>query len=130
MLSPVSFFDGLAMDEQHSLALAARNADISFAGFAGAIDNAAHHGYLDGLFVALQPLFHLVGDLGARVLGASAGGTGDDLRPGDREAHGAQDVEACLYLFFRVGSQRHADGIADALQQHPADAHAAFSRPI
>ena len=116
------------MDEQHGLALAACNADISFAGFAGAVDNAAHHGHLDGLFIALQPLFHLVGDLGAGVLGASAGRTGDDLRSGDREAHGAQDVKACFHLFFRVCSQRHADGVTDALQQHAADAHAAFQQ--
>ena len=31
-------FDGLAVDEQHRLALAAGNADVCFTGFTGAVD--------------------------------------------------------------------------------------------
>ena len=116
------------MDEQHRLALAAGNADVCFAGFTGAVDHAAHHGHLNRFFAALQPLFHLIGDLGAGILGAAAGGAGDDLRACYREAHGAQDVVARFHFLFRLCGQRDADGIANAFQQHSADAHAAFQQ--
>ncbi len=66
MLSPVSFFDGLAVDEEDSLALAACNADIGFAGLAGAIDHAAHHGHLDGF---LQPCSRFSTSLAISVQG-------------------------------------------------------------
>ena len=116
------------MDEQDRLALAAGNADIGFAGLAGAVDHAAHDGHFDGFLVTLQPLFDLVGDLGAGVLGAAAGRAGDDLRTGHREADCAQDVVARFHFLFRLRSQRDADGVADAFQQHPADAHAGLQQ--
>ena len=93
------------MEEQHGFALAAGNADVGLPGLTGAVDHAAHHGHLDGFLIALQALFHLVGDLGAGVLGAAAGGAGDDLRARHRETDGTQDVVACFHLFFRLGSQ-------------------------
>ncbi len=40
--------DGLAVDKQHCLALAAGNADVGLAGLTGAVDNTAHNGHLDG----------------------------------------------------------------------------------
>ena len=116
------------MDKEDSLALAAGDADIGFARLTGAIDNTAHHGDLDGLFVALKPLFDFVGDLGARVLGASAGRAGDNFGTCHREADGTQDVVACLDFFFRLRCQRDTDGIADAFQQHSADAHAGLEQ--
>ena len=45
--------DLLAMLKQHSTVLAACNADVRIAGFAGAIDNTAHNGDFYRLFEAL-----------------------------------------------------------------------------
>ena len=116
------------MDEEDGFALASGNADVGFARLAGAIDDTAHNGHLDGLFVALQPLFDLIGNLGAGVLGAAAGRAGDDLGACHREAHRTQDVVAGLDFLFRLRSQRNTDGIADAFQQHSADAHAGLQQ--
>ena len=116
------------MDEQHCLALAAGNADVSLTGLAGAVDDTAHNSHFDGLFAALESALHLICDFGAGVLGAAAGGAGDDLGASHGEAHGAQDVVACFHFLLGLGGQRDADGIADALQQHPADAHAALEQ--
>ena len=104
------------MDEQHCLALAAGNADVGLTGLAGAVDDTAHDSHLDGLFAALKPTLHLIGDLGAGVLGAAAGRAGDDLRAGHREADSAQDIVACFHLLLRVSGQRDTNGIADAFQ--------------
>ena len=116
------------MDEQHCLALAAGNADVSLTGLAGAVDDTAHDSHLDGLFAALKPTLHLICDFGAGVLGAAAGRAGDDLRAGHREADSAQDIVACFHFLLRVSCQRDTDGVADPLQQHPADAHAALEQ--
>src|SRR5699024_10476179 len=114
----------LPMDKEDGFPLAAGDADVGLPGFAGAVDHAAHHRHLDGFGIALQPALHLVGDLGAGVLGAAAGGAGDDLGPRHREAHRPQDVEAGLHFLFGVGGQGHPDGVPEALQQQPAAAHA------
>ena len=64
--------DGVAVDEQHCLALSAGNADVSLTGFAGAVDDTAHDSHLDGLFATLKPPLYLICDFSAGVLGATA----------------------------------------------------------
>ena len=116
------------MNDQHGFILAACNANIGLTRFARAVHNAAHHGHLDGLFIALQALFHFLGNFNARILCAAAGGAADHLGACHRKAGGAQDIVSGLHLTLGVIGQRNTQRIANALQQHTADAHAGFDQ--
>ena len=118
------------MLKQHSTVLAACNADVRIAGFAGAIDNTAHNGDFYRLFEALffQAALHLVGNFDHGVLGAAAGGAADDLRPGHGVANRTQDIVTGVHFILRVAGQGDTQRIADAFQQQAANPHAGFDQ--
>ena len=105
-------------------------------GFAGAVDDAAHHGDVQRLDAGILrlPVRHLIADEildRARQLlergrgGAAAAGACRNQRHEGAETHGLQQFLG--YLDFQravaagLGRQRNPDGVADAVLQEDAE---------
>jgi hypothetical protein len=114
-----------------------RDADVGVLGLAWAVDDAAHHGEVEGLDarILLAPNKHalaLIGlDLAGELLehgrgGAPAAGAGRDGRHERAQPHGLQNLLRHPHLLravaARLRGKRDADRVADALLQQ--DAHA------
>src|SRR5712692_5632490 len=112
-----------------------RDADIGVLGFAGAVDDAAHHRYLQLLDagVALAPDGHLVAEVGLDLVGhfleegtggAPAAGASSALRREAENFEGLQDLLADAHFLRAIavghGGERGPDGIADAFLEKNA----------
>src|SRR5258708_29295671 len=111
-----------------------RNAEAWVLRFAGAIDDAAHYGDFHFFYagVAFLPDGHLLTQIGLDLLrhlleerarSTAAAGAGGDLRGEAANAERLQNLLRHADFFgaiaSRRGSERNADGVADAfLQQH------------
>src|SRR5215813_3593775 len=130
----------LAVDEHRRGRLLAgagqRDADVGVLALARPVDDAAHHGDVERLDarIARLPLRHRVADealdvagelLERRRGGAAATRAGRDQRHEHAEAHGLQDLLRDLHferaVAARLGRERDADGVADALLQQDAE---------
>jgi cysteine synthase len=113
-----------------------RDADVGVLGFAGAVHDAAHDGDIEGLDagIGLLPFRHGGRDpaldvarelLEHRRGGAAAARAGGDERHEGAKAHRLQQLLGDLHLHravaARLGGERDADRVADALLQQ--DAH-------
>src|SRR5262245_40594118 len=148
----------LAVDEHRRGRLLAgageRDADVGVLALARTVDDAAHHGDVERLNarIARLPLRHRVADelldVAGELLergrgGAAAARAGGHQRHEHAEAHGLQDLLRDLDLegavAARLGRERHADSVADALLQQDAErrrggddalrAHAGLGQP-
>jgi len=89
------FRDGacdVAADEDLSFAVAAGDAEVGFAGFAGAFDHATHHRHPQGMGKAGKGGLDRGGEFVDVGLEAAAAGTGDDLQLPRPQAERLQDV--------------------------------------
>ena len=110
------------------------DADVGVLALARPVDHTTHHRHVHLLDAGIlfAPHRHLLAQVALDVLrqllevgagGASATGTGDHHRHEGTQPHRLQDLLADTHLLRAVaaglGSQRDADGVADALlQQH------------
>src|SRR5437773_78637 len=102
--------------ENDAFALAGRDAQIGFAGFAGAVDDAAEDADLDRRRAAREAGFELGDDSFEIDFQAAARGAGDEFRFADATPCRLQDIERGRDLRNRVAEQADADGIADAVE--------------
>ena len=77
----------------------------------------------------MHALGNFVGKRHAVVAAAAAGGTGDDFHELIFQPARPQDVVPRIDLAHGVGSERHADGIADAAEKERPDSAAALDEP-
>ena len=107
---------------------AARDPEVGVAGLARAVHRAAHDGDLEGLRVVAEPGL----DLDRQVLDAdvvaAAGRAGDHHRAALAQAERLEDLPADLDLLDRVGGERDAERVADAVREQRADADGALDR--
>src|SRR4029077_267569 len=97
--------DDFAVAEDHALAVASGDADVSFARFTGTVDDAAEHADFHRLLLAGQALFHLGNDL-LKVDGEPAtGGAGDQLRLAHAPAGGLKNIEGGGDFWDRVAQK-------------------------
>ena len=96
----------------------------------GSVDHAAHHRHLDGQVQLLERLLGLLGHGDDVDLGPAARRAGDEVEAlALPEAERLEQLAAGPGLLDRVGGQREADGVADALGQQGADAGGALDQP-
>ena len=113
--------DDLALDEDLTLAVARRDAQVGLARLARAVHHAAHHGDAQRHGHALQPLGHVVGERVDVDLRAAARRAGDDLELALAQVERLQDLQADLDLLDRRGGERDADGVADPPAEQGAE---------
>ncbi len=115
------FPQDLAFAEEEPFAFAACNAEVGFARFARAVDDAAHDGDVDRFFDHGEPFFNLCGDGGKVHAAAAAGRTRYEGRTVFLHAEGFQYLIGDLDFFDRVAGERDTEGVADAFGKKCAD---------
>jgi len=125
-LEDFGFGDGgdfLALDIDDALAVASEDGDVRALGFAGAVDDTAHHGDLHGdddLF--LEFVVDLLDEVEEVDLDAATGGAGDEFGTDAFSfAEGVEEFEAVLDLVDGVVGVGDSDGVADAVGQEGAE---------
>ena len=105
------------------------DADVGLACLARAVDDAAHHRHLDGQVQLLERLLGLLGHGDDVDLGPAARRAGDQVEAlALAQPERLEELAAGAGLLDRVGGQREADGVADALGQQRADAGGALDQ--
>src|SRR3546814_13965155 len=120
---------GDARQIDHMLAIAAAgDADVGFARFAGAVDDAAENRQRHRGPDVLERLFQLLH--GANDVEALARTTGarDDADAAGAQAQRFQDFIADAHFLLGLGRQRYADRVADPGPPPIADAQTRFDR--
>ena len=107
--------DDLAVLEDLALAIAGSNTKVGLTTLAQTVDDTSHDGHAQRGVDSLESVSDVVGQGQDVDLAASAGGAGDDLQAAGAQVEGLQDLDADLDLLDRVGRQRDADGVTDAL---------------
>src|SRR3989338_7366121 len=108
--------------------VAAGDADRGGARLAGAVDATADDGHVQRLADVVESRLEGV-DRGDDVeFLARAGGTGDDVHALGTQPQALEDVEADPHLLHRIGGERDADGVADAIGEQHAYADGGFDR--
>ena len=103
--------------------VAGRDAEVGVARLARAVDDAAHDRDLQRDLAVAERLHRLLGDLDHVDLGAAARRAGDQVDVlALAQTHGLEQLAAGPRLLDRVGGERVADGVADALGQQRGDA--------
>src|SRR5712691_1389933 len=105
------------------------HADVGGARLARTVDLASHHRDVDLFVEAFELVLHLAGELHQIDVGATARGARDEGEAALAKPERLQDVDADAHLFHRIGRERHADGVADALGQERAQADGGLDRP-
>ena len=121
------FTNDLAMRKEQGLTTSARNAQIGIRSLAGAIDRTSHHGDRKRRGVVLQPLGDLLSDGNQVDLAAGARGARDDLRTTAAQAQRLQNTPGDRRLLDRIGRERNAHGVANALGKQNTQAHRALN---
>ena len=111
------FSQNLAMAKNHTNTVTARNADVRLARFAGAIDNAAHHGNLQLGVQSGNAAFHFIGDANQINLGAAAGRARYNVYTRVVETDSFQNRICRRDFVHRICGQRDANCVADAQRQ-------------
>src|SRR5215211_4925777 len=117
-LVSVHFSERLALGEDHTVVLAARNTVVGIARLAGTVDDAAHDSDGEVILVVLELVFDPGGhadDVEAKRAGAAR--TRDDVGPAVPKVQGGQDLVRHRYLLDRVLGERDSDGVPDAVGQ-------------
>ena len=108
--------------EQVALAAPGGDAEVGLAGFTRAVDHAAHHRHLEGDVALGQRRLGLLGDPDDVDLGPPAGRAGDQVEPlALAQPERFEELATGPGLLHRVGGERVADGVADALGEEGAD---------
>jgi hypothetical protein len=81
-----------------------------------------------GASSALERLLDLLGERPDVDLGAPARGAGHDVESALTQVQRLEDRDAGLDLLDRVGRERHADRVADALREQRTDADRGLDR--
>src|SRR5579884_1273970 len=120
--------DDFAFAKDDAATLAAGEANIGVARFAGAVDDAAHDGNVNGRLHLRETALNLVSYLDDIDLDATTGGAGDEGDAAIAQFERAQDFVGHRNLFLRLRAQADADGVADAFGQQQAEADGGFDR--
>ena len=115
-----------AVGEDDALSPAAGDAEVGVARLFGAVHAAAHDRYADRRAVRAQTPLDRLGEADDVDLGAAAGRARDEVGAAAAQLEGLEDGPGDAHLFDRVGGQRDADRVADALGQQRADADRAL----
>ena len=126
VISPVGEIDNKVYGADETVTFPAGYTEIGFLRLARSVDHAAHDGDRDGLLAVGQRLLDLVCQSDEVDARPPAGGAGDDVDAVPAQPGGLQNVLRRQHLLHRVGGQRYAHRIADALTQKGADAHSGF----
>ena len=103
--------------------------EVGLARLARAVDHAAHDRDLDGQVQLLERFLRLLGHGDDVDLGPAARGAGDEVEPlALAQAERLEQLATRPRLLDRVGGEREADGVADALGQQRADARRALDQ--
>src|SRR5205085_5217924 len=102
--------------------------DIRVAGFARAVDDAAHDGDVDGRLHFGETLLDLVGDADDIDLDTATGWAGDESNATIAQFERAQDFVGDGNLFFRLRAQADADGVTDASGEQQTQAYRRLHR--
>ena len=114
------------MTKQRAAALAPGDADIRVLRFARPVHHAAHHGDFQRRAQMRRLRAHARHDARHVDAGAAAGGAGNDVHRVAPQAHRAQNAQPRFHLRHGIAGERHADGVANAVQQQAADADGGF----
>src|SRR5215475_4340076 len=106
--------DDLALDEDLSLAVAGRDAEVGLACLTRAVDDAAHDGHPQWRGESVERRRHLVRERVHVDLGAPAGRARDDFQAAIAQTERLEDRGADLDLLDRRRGQRDANRVADA----------------
>ena len=115
------------MRKEQGLTASASNAQVSVRGLARAINRASHHGNRKRRRVVLEPLGDLLGDWDEVDLAAGTRGARDDLGATAAKAQRLQDAPGDRRLLDRVGRERDAHGVANALGEQNTQSHRALN---
>ena len=101
--------------KQHPPAVAAGNADVRFPGLPGAVDNAAHDRYGNGLLAILQGFVHLIHKTDQVNPGSATGGTRDDVHALLPKSRRLENVLRGVDLLDGIVCQAYPEGISNAI---------------
>ena len=122
--------DVAALDEQVAALVAGGDAEVGLAGLARAVDDAAHHGDLQRQLPLAERLHRPLGDVDHVDLGPPARRAGDEVDVlALAQAERLEQLAPGPRLLDRVGGQRVADRVADALEQQRGDAGRRLDQP-
>ena len=112
-----------ALDEQVAALVAGGDAEVGLARLARPVDDAAHHRDLQRQLAIAERLHRPVGDVDHVDLGAAAARAGDQVDVlALAQAERLEQLAAGACLLDRIGGERVADRVADALEQQRRDA--------
>ena len=110
--------DVAALDEQVTALVAGGDAEVGLAGLARTVDHAAHHRDLQRDLAIAERLHRPVGDVDHVDLGTAAARAGDQVDVlALAQTERLEQLATGAGLLHRVGGERVADGVADALEQ-------------
>ena len=123
--------DVAAPHEQVAALVAGGDAEVGLARLARPVDDAAHHGDLQRDLPLAERLHRPLGDLDHVDLGAPARRAGDEVDVlALAQAERLEQRASGPGLLDRVGRQRVADRVADALEQQRGDAGRRLEQPV
>ena len=122
--------DVAALDEQVAALVAGGDAEVGFAGFAGTVDDASHHRHLERQLALAERRHRPLGDVDHVDLGAAARRARDQVDVlALAQTERLEQLAAGPRLLDRIGGQRVADRVADALHQQGGDAGRPLDQP-
>ena len=122
--------DVAAAHEEVAALVAGGDAEVGLARLAGAVDDAAHHRHLQRELPLAEGLHRPLGDVDDVDLGPPARRAGDEVDVlALAQAERLEQLPAGPGLLDRVGGQRVADRVADALEQQRGDAGRGLDQP-
>ena len=120
----------LAAHEQVALAAAGGDAEVGVARLTGTVHHAAHHRDLQRDLARLERVLRLARDPDHVDLGAAARRARDEVEAlALAQPHRLEQLTARLRLLDRVGGEREADRVADALGQQRGDPRGRLHQP-
>src|SRR2546429_3134359 len=122
--------DDPALDEDLAFSVAGGDAEVGVAGFAGAVDDAAHDGDPQRYREPVERGRDLFGQLVQFDLGPAAGRAGHDVEATSAQPERFEDGDAGLDLLDGWGGQRYPDGVADALAKQRAERDGGLYRAL
>ena len=112
----------LPLNEEVTALVACSDADVGVACFAGPIDDTAHHSDLKRQLALSEGLHRIVCHLDDVNLCPSTGRTRNEVNVlALTQTECFEELTTGLGLFDRIGSERIANGVADALQEERGD---------
>ena len=120
------FTNDLAMRKEQTLTSSAGNAQVGIRCLAGAVYDTSHDGNRKRRAVVLKPLGDFLGDGNQVDLAAGTRGARDDLGTTTTQSQRLQNSPGNRRLLDRIGRERDAHGVTDALGQQNAKTHGAL----